>query len=136
MRKHMKTPMAMPGNEMVDHPDERMVELPMLPWMHVNERILAFFSEHFLASMLMFDVALILPLLAIPASNEVKLTLGVISGSWIQWWALHALQRTQLKADEANKAKADVDHEALTHIANRVDAIYAMLLQQNRDQAV
>lgn len=136
MRKHMKIPMAMPGNEMVEHPEARMVEMPMLPWMRINERILAFFSEHFLASMLMFDVALILPLLAIPANNEVKLTLGVISGSWIQWWALHALQRTQLKTDEAGKAKADVDHEALTHIANRVDAIYTMLEAQRRDKSV
>jgi hypothetical protein len=127
MRKHKKAAMSVPTNRMVQHPDQTMVEMPIGWFFSFNERILAFFSEHFLASMVMFDVALILPLLAIPANNEVKLTLGVISGSWIQWWALHALQRTQLKADEARKAKADVDHEALTHIANRLDAIYTML---------
>lgn len=77
--------------------------------------------------MLMFDIALIVPLIAIPMSDSVKITLGVISGSWIQWWALPALQRSQVKADVKREAKADADHVALTHIANTVDAILAKL---------
>lgn len=78
-----------------------------------------------LASILMFDIALILPLIAIPMSNSVKITLGVLSGSWIQWWALPALQRSQVRADRTRQAKIDSDHQALTHIAVTVDAILA-----------
>jgi predicted MFS family arabinose efflux permease len=90
-----------------------------------NDRILDWLADHVLASMLMFDIALIVPLIAIPLSDSVKITLGVISGSWIQWWALPALQRSQVKADCKREAKADADHEALTHIAITVDAILA-----------
>jgi hypothetical protein len=93
----------------------------------LNERVLDWVSEHILASMLMFDIALVVPLIAVPLSESVKITLGVISGSWIQWWALHALQRGQLKADRQRAAKMDADHEALTHIALQVDRIAARL---------
>ncbi|MBL8088346.1 MAG: hypothetical protein JNM85_09810 [Chthonomonas sp.] len=94
---------------------------------HHNDRILDWLANHVLASMIMFDIALIVPLLAIPMSDSVKITLGVISGSWIQWWALPALQRSQVKADQSRQAKADADHVALTHIANTVDLILARL---------
>jgi hypothetical protein len=36
---------------------------------------------------------------------------------------LQSRQRSQVKADKKREAKADADHEALTHIANTVDAI-------------
>jgi predicted MFS family arabinose efflux permease len=93
----------------------------------MNDRILDWLSEHVLASILMFDIALIVPLLAIPMNESIKITLGVVSSSWIQWWALPALQRSQVKADRKREAKADADHEALTHIAQTVDAILARL---------
>lgn len=96
----------------------------------MNDRVLDWLSEHVLASMLMFDVALIIPLVTIPMADSVKITLGVISGSWIQWWALPALQRSQVKADVKREAKADADHAAMTHIANTVDAILARLEAQ------
>jgi predicted MFS family arabinose efflux permease len=92
-----------------------------------NGRILDWLAEHVLASMLMFDIALIVPLIAIPLSDSVKITLGVISGSWIQWWALPALQRSQVRAEKERAAKMDADHLALTHIANTVDAIMARM---------
>ena len=82
-----------------------------------NDRALTWLATHVLASMVMFDLALILPLLTLPMSSSIKITLGVISGSWIQWWALPALQRMSIKADEDRAAKADVDHVAQTHIA-------------------
>lgn len=75
----------------------------------------------------MCDVALVLPLLAIPLSDSVKITLGVVSGSWIQWWALHALPRSQIKEDRRHEAKADADHEALTHIALQLDRVLGRL---------
>lgn len=92
-----------------------------------NDRILDWLANNVLASTLMFDIALIVPLISIPMSDSVKITLGVISGSWIQWWALPALQRSQVKADLKREAKADADHLAMTHIANTVDAILARL---------
>lgn len=92
-----------------------------------NERILDWLASHVLASILMFDAALILPLLVIPMNDSIKITLGVISGSWIQWWALPALQRSQVKADQERERKAEADHRALTHIAHTVDAILSKL---------
>ncbi|RMG26779.1 MAG: hypothetical protein D6724_01095 [Armatimonadetes bacterium] len=117
----------------VPHPKEKMHrtrgKLEAL-----NERILDWVSEHILASIIMFDIALVVPLLAIPLSDTIKITLGVVSGSWIQWWALHALQRGQIKAERQRAAKADADHEALSHIAIQVDRIAAML-ESERGQA-
>ena len=97
------------------------------PVVAINARVLHWMSEHVLASVAMFDIALIVPLLSIPLSNNVKITLGVISGSWIQWWALPALQRSQVLSDKKHDRKADTDHRALTHIANTVDAIAELL---------
>lgn len=87
----------------------------------LNDKLLVFITDHVLASVLLFDIALIVPLLVIPASNSLKITLGVISGSWIQWWALPALQRSQNKIQDQNDAKAEVDHETLTYLANNQD---------------
>lgn len=90
-----------------------------------NDAAVDWLTDHVLASAVMFDTAFILPLLVLPLSTAVKVTLGVISGSWIQWWALPALQRSANRADRARDAKADSDHQALTHIAVTVDAIRA-----------
>jgi hypothetical protein len=92
-----------------------------------NARLLSWLAEHVLASTLMFDAALVLPLLVLPMSTGAKVTLGVLSGSWIQWWALPALQRSQIEADLKRDAKADADHQALSHIAGAVDDIRAAL---------
>jgi hypothetical protein len=88
---------------------------------YYNDIMLEWVTNHVLASVLLFDIALIIPLLTIPASSSVKITLGVISGSWIQWWALPALQRSQNKIQEQNDAKAEVDHETLTYLATLND---------------
>ena len=90
---------------------------------NLNDKALDWISNHVLASIWLFDIALIVPLLTLQAPDSVKITLGVISGSWIQWWALPALQRSGNKTQAQNTAKADVDHAALTHIANQVDKL-------------
>ncbi|MCC3769757.1 DUF1003 domain-containing protein [Streptomyces sp. UNOC14_S4] len=41
----------------------------------------------------------------------------------VQLWALPVLGNTANRADEKRRAKADADHEALTHIALQIDAI-------------
>lgn len=87
-----------------------------------NEILLEWVTNHVLASVVLFDIALIIPLIALPLSNSVKITIGVISGSWIQWWALPALQRSQNRIQALNDAKAEVDHETLTYLAKTQDA--------------
>lgn len=90
-------------------------------FLYINDVVLEWITNHVLASVLLFDVALIVPLLTLNAPDSVKITLGVISGSWIQWWALPALQRSQNKTQAQNDAKAEVDHETLTYLATLQD---------------
>jgi hypothetical protein len=99
----------------------------------LHDRTLSWLSAHILASRVMFDAALVLPLLVLPMSTGAKVTLGVISGSWIQWWALPALQRSQMEADQKRDAKANADHQALTHIAHIVDAIHQAVKEGGQD---
>jgi hypothetical protein len=89
--------------------------------LYYNDVVLEWITNHVLASVIFFDVALIVPLLTLNASNTVKITLGVISSSWIQWWALPALQRSQNKTQAQNEAKAEVDHQTLTYLAKLQD---------------
>jgi len=89
--------------------------------LYYNDVVLEWVTNHVLGSVLLFDIALIVPLVVIPAPESIKITLGVISGSWIQWWALPALQRSQNKTQAQNDAKAEVDHETLTYLATTQD---------------
>ncbi|HTB48751.1 MAG TPA: hypothetical protein VK712_01575 [Verrucomicrobiae bacterium] len=95
--------------------------------LYANNLLLEWITNHVLASVVLFDIALIVPLIVIPAPDSVKITLGVISGSWIQWWALPALQRSQNKTQAQNDAKAEVDHETLTYLATLQDEQMAEL---------
>src|SRR5262249_32341377 len=94
---------------------------------YFNDIVLEWITNHVLASVLLFDIALVVPLLTLNAPDSVKITLGVISGSWIQWWALPALQRSQNKTQAQNEAKAEVDHETLTYLARLQDQQMAEL---------
>jgi hypothetical protein len=69
-------------------------------------------------------LAFVVPLLAFEIPPLLRI-LGLISSYWVQLWALFVLQRTANRADAQRNAKADVDHEALTHIANVIDRIEA-----------
>ena len=89
--------------------------------LYYNDLVLEWITNHVLASVILFDIALIVPLLTLNAPDSVKITLGVISGSWIQWWALPALQRSQNRTQAQNEAKAQVDHETLTYLAQLQD---------------
>ena len=95
--------------------------------LYYNDLVLEWITNHILASIILFDGALIVPLLALPAPSGVKITLGVISGSWIQLWALPALQRSQNKTQAQNDAKAEVDHETLSYLATLQDEQMAEL---------
>ncbi len=116
----------------VRHPREVIREVKNAPrrqnkLLYFNDIVLEWITNHILASVLLFDIALIVPLLTLRAPDSVKITLGVISGSWIQWWALPALQRSQNKTQAQNEAKADVDHETLTYLARFQDQQMAEL---------
>ena len=100
-------------------------------FVYYNDQLLQWITNHVLASLALFDIALVVPLLAIPAPSSVKITLGVISGSWIQWWALPALQRSQNRTQAQNDAKAEVDHETLSYLANMQDKQMAELEKIN-----
>lgn len=89
----------------------------------LNDKLLDWITNHVLASITMFDIALIIPLITVPMSNNIKLTLAVISSSWIQWWALPALQRSQNKIQAQNDVKAETDHETLTYVATTQDKL-------------
>ena len=107
-----------PKEVIQDAKDRRRCQHRLL---YYNDIVLEWITNHVLASVILFDIALIVPLLTLNAPDTVKITLGVISGSWIQWWALPALQRSQNNTQAQNEAKAQVDHETLTYLANLQD---------------
>ena len=107
-----------PKEVIQDAKDRRRCQHRLL---YYNDIVLEWITNHVLASVILFDIALIVPLLTLNAPDTVKITLGVISGSWIQWWALPALQRSQNKTQAQNEAKAQVDHETLTYLAKLQD---------------
>src|SRR5260370_10276397 len=89
--------------------------------LYYNDIVLDWITNHVLASVILFDIALIVPLLTLNASDTVKITLAVISSSCIQWWALPALQRSQNKTQAQNEPKAQVDHQTLTYLPKLQD---------------
>jgi hypothetical protein len=118
--------MEQPSHPHVRHPRDilaqhRRAKKHNRTLLYYNELVLEWITNHVLASVVLFDAALIVPLLAIPGPDTIKITLGVISGSWIQLWALPALQRSQNKTQAQNDAKADVDHDTLTYLAMTQD---------------
>lgn len=118
-------------HENVIHPKELLRE-ETSRILILNEKIQDWITDNILASLFMFDIALIIPLLVIQAPSSVKITLGVISGSWIQWWALPALQRRAVKDGRKADAKMEADHQALTSIHNTVDRILKIVEEKNK----
>lgn len=107
----------------VKHPNELLQEAKeanhwIIQW---NDKIATWITDHILASLILFDLALIVPLLLWNANDSIKLALALISGSWVQLWALPALQRSQNKTQAQNDAKATVDHKTLTYLAHLQD---------------
>ena len=102
----------------------------------LNDRLLNWMAAHVLPSMLMFDMALVLPLLVIPAPDGVKILVGLLSGSWFQWWALTALQRTANVVQAQNDAKAEVDHTTLSYLAHIQDEQLAILKRLDAKESI
>lgn len=74
-----------------------------------------------LGSMALFWVTFLVPLAVLPAPDGVKLIVSILFSSWFQAWALPLLQASANAADAKRDAKADVDHQAQTHVATVVD---------------
>ena len=110
-------------HEQVRHPHEIIAEAQACEsWLvRVNDTAATWITDHVLASLVMFDAALIVPLVILPMPDSAKLVLAVVSSNWIQWWALPALQRSQNKIQARQDAKADVDHKTLTYLATIQD---------------
>ena len=115
----------MKSNSKVIHPNKiiEQCKKEQNKLIQINDLALEWIANHVLGSILLFDIALIIPLLSLKAPAWVAAIVLILSSTWIQLWALPALQRTQVKADILRQAKADSDHEALTHIANQVDKL-------------
>lgn len=77
-----------------------------------------------LGSVIGMYLSVVVPLVAFPLPALLKVV-GLISSYWVQLWALFVLQRSANVADIKRDAKADADHQALTHIATQVDVIAA-----------
>ena len=115
----------MKSHPKVQHPDTVLKECRNMQnrLIKFNDIVLEWIANHILGSILFFDVALIIPLLAIPAPDYIKAIVIILSSNWVQLWALFALQHTQKKADAKRDAKSDTDYVALTHIANQLDKL-------------
>lgn len=74
-----------------------------------------------LGSMALFWVTFLVPLAVLPAPDGVKLIVSILFSSWFQAWALPLLQASANAADAKRDAKADVDHQAQTHMATVTD---------------
>lgn len=120
-------------NEMPD--EHKAVHHPFHNLKCSSDRFMSWVADKVLASPFMFYTAMIAPLVVLPMPASVKAILMVLSGNWIQWWALPALQRRQNEMDVKQSLKADTDHEALTHIANKVDRIESILLHPSSQKA-
>lgn len=68
-------------------------------------------------------IFVVYPLLALLFPHSVQNVVFFISSGWIQLWALPLLNYTQNRADALRAAKADTDHQALTHVATTLDEV-------------
>lgn len=82
-----------------------------------NGRLARWVTTHILGSLLMFDVAFTVPLVALlPHMNRLQILVVLIFSGWIQSWGLFALQRSQLVIQRNQDAKADADHHNLERV--------------------
>lgn len=72
-------------------------------------------------------IFIVYPLLALLFPHSVQNIVFFISSGWVQLWALPLLNYTQNRADALRSAKADVDHQALTHVATTLDEATALI---------
>lgn len=91
----------------------------------MNDTLINCLSTNVLASRSMFNAAFILPLFVLPLPIRVQMILTIISSTWIQWWGIPAIQRTQVKSDKKRDAIAEATYTAQQHMATVLDRVLA-----------
>ena len=86
-----------------------------------NSRFAEWTTRRVLASLWMFNIALVLPLFGI-GNTTVELWLLVVS-NWIQWWALPVLQRSQNKIQNMQLAMAKMEHRNVLYLMDMIEQV-------------
>src|SRR5260370_39691378 len=94
--RHLAGAKNMPKHAHVKHPNELIQEAKNRRrrdnrLLYYNDIDLEWLTNHVLASEILFDIALIVPLLTLYAPDTVIITLAVISSIWLQWRPFPAL---------------------------------------------
>lgn len=92
--------------------------------LRMNDQLIEWLSTNVLASRAMFNAAFILPLLVLPLPIRVQMMLTIVSSTWIQWWGIPSIQRTQVQADKKRDALAEANYAAQTSTAHVLDQLY------------
>jgi hypothetical protein len=109
----------------IRHRDEHLekYQATASSWLgRMNDKLCAWLAHHLLASKLMFDIALFLPVVTV--GNAALAMKVLIFSNWIQWWALPALQRTANEITARQDAQADANHETMMKIHAMVKDIH------------
>jgi hypothetical protein len=115
MAEYTEPPVSHPS---VIHRDD-LIEVPLGIVKRVNDWAIDHLAIA-LGSSFGVWLAFVVPLMAFEIPILLKL-LGLVSSYWVQLWALFVLQNAAKKSAVADKAKADADHMAQTHMALKTD---------------
>ena len=106
----------------IRHRDEYLPEVRATSLQSFTDKLLNFVTDRMLASRWLFLVALTFPLFTLmPGMDTAQKILIIVSGNWVQFWALPALQRSQNTIQLKQDAKADVDHHNLVRIMELIE---------------
>jgi hypothetical protein len=115
MADYIEPPVSHPS---VIHRDD-LIDIPLGLLKKINEWAIDHLAIA-LGSSFGVWLAFIVPLMAFEIPVLLKI-LGLVSSYWVQLWALFVLQNAAKKSAVADKAKADADHMAQTHMALMTD---------------
>lgn len=92
------------------------------------DAMLLWVTNEVLATRWFFIASLILPLLSLlPGMDLVYRITLILSGNWIQLWALPALQRSQNTIQAKQDAKAEADHQSIAYLVQLLERIDSRL---------
>ena len=92
----------MDAHPQVRHPQEIIAEAKACQsWLErTNGAVADWVTRHVAASLIVFDIAIIGPLIVLAMPMWAKVILAVISSNWFQWWALPALRQRSMRPDQ------------------------------------
>jgi hypothetical protein len=102
----------------IRHRDDYLPEVRATSLQSFTDKLLNYVTNRVLASRWLFLIALTVPLITLlPGMDTEQKILIIVSGNWVQFWALPALQRSQNIIQLNQDAKAEVDHHNLVRMA-------------------